>query len=128
MKKTFSLVLAAVLCISMLVGCSCRHVWRDATCVTPYGEDSVTPVEITFKTSAASKNIDSSTKSAVKMVLKYPMCNATTGVFEVTIENQKGAELPETGGIGTSIFYVLGSLLVVGCGIVLISKRRMMNK
>ncbi len=35
MKKTISLVLAAILCISMLAGCSCRHVWRDATCVTP---------------------------------------------------------------------------------------------
>jgi len=41
------------------------------------------------------------------------------------INNTQGAELPSTGGIGTVIFYVLGSLLVVGCGIVLISKRRM---
>jgi len=46
---------------------------------------------------------------------------------EVTgkILNEKGSVLPSTGGIGTVIFYVLGSLLVVGCGIVLISKRRM---
>ena len=54
--------------------------------------------------------------------------NAETGVFEVTIENQKGSELPETGGIGTVIFYVLGSLLIVGCGIVLISRRRTLDK
>lgn len=54
--------------------------------------------------------------------------NHETGVFEMTIENQKGSELPETGGIGTMIFYVLGTLLVVGCGIVLISKRRMENR
>ncbi len=40
------------------------------------------------------------------------------------INNKKGAELPSTGGIGTVIFYVLGSILVIGCGIVLISKRR----
>lgn len=44
------------------------------------------------------------------------------------ILNQKGAVLPSTGGIGTIIFYVLGSLLVVGCGIVLISKRRMESR
>ena len=47
------------------------------------------------------------------------------GTFEVTVENKAGSVLPSTGGIGTVIFYVLGSLLVVGCGIVLISKRRM---
>ncbi len=41
------------------------------------------------------------------------------------INNKKGAELPSTGGIGTIIFYTLGSLLVIGCGIVLISKRRL---
>lgn len=41
-----------------------------------------------------------------------------------TVTNESGTELPSTGGIGTVIFYVLGSLLVVGCGIVLISKRR----
>lgn len=45
----------------------------------------------------------------------------------VVVENQKGTELPSTGGIGTVIFYVLGTLLVVGCGIVLVSKRRMNN-
>ena len=36
-----------------------------------------------------------------------------------------GAQLPETGGIGTTIFYVLGSILALGAGIVLITKRRM---
>ena len=43
----------------------------------------------------------------------------------VEVVNEQGVELPSTGGIGTVIFYVLGALLVVGCGIVLISKRRM---
>ncbi|MBR3126379.1 MAG: LPXTG cell wall anchor domain-containing protein [Mogibacterium sp.] len=43
------------------------------------------------------------------------------------IVNTKGTELPSTGGIGTTIFYILGSLLVAGCGIVLISRKRMEN-
>lgn len=47
------------------------------------------------------------------------------GVVKVKIVNEKGTTLPETGGIGTVIFYVLGTLLVVGCGIVLVSRRRM---
>ncbi|MBQ6314180.1 MAG: isopeptide-forming domain-containing fimbrial protein [Mogibacterium sp.] len=47
---------------------------------------------------------------------------------KIVIENAQGTVLPGTGGIGTTIFYVLGSLLVVGCGIVLISRKRMQNK
>jgi LPXTG-motif cell wall-anchored protein len=43
----------------------------------------------------------------------------------VKIKNQKGAELPSTGGIGTTMFYVVGSVLVIGAAVVLISKRRM---
>ncbi|MDD7288263.1 MAG: LPXTG cell wall anchor domain-containing protein [Clostridiales bacterium] len=33
--------------------------------------------------------------------------------------------MPETGGIGTTIFYVLGAVLVVGAGVVLVTKKRM---
>lgn len=47
------------------------------------------------------------------------------GVYTIKVTNSSGQELPMTGGIGTTIFYVLGSLLVVGCGIVLVSRRRM---
>lgn len=43
----------------------------------------------------------------------------------LVIQNDKGVVLPDTGGIGTVIFYVLGSILVIGSGIVLISRRRM---
>jgi fimbrial isopeptide formation D2 family protein/LPXTG-motif cell wall-anchored protein len=41
------------------------------------------------------------------------------------IENKKGAVLPSTGGIGTTIFYVVGAILVIGAGIVLVTRRRM---
>jgi LPXTG-motif cell wall-anchored protein len=43
--------------------------------------------------------------------------------FEV--ENHPGVELPSTGGIGTTMFYVVGSVLVIGAAVLLISKRRM---
>ena len=39
--------------------------------------------------------------------------------------NQKGATLPSTGGMGTTLFYVFGAILVLGGGVVLISRRRM---
>ncbi len=51
--------------------------------------------------------------------------NAATGEFEITVVNQKGAELPTTGGIGTTIFYVMGTVLVITAGVVLVTRRRM---
>ena len=49
----------------------------------------------------------------------------STNVGEVEIENNSGTELPSTGGIGTTIFYVLGSILVIGAVVLLIAKKRM---
>jgi len=41
------------------------------------------------------------------------------------IVNNSGTVLPSTGGIGTTIFYVVGSILVVAAGVLLITKKRM---
>ena len=49
----------------------------------------------------------------------------TTVVEEVGIENNSGTELPSTGGMGTTIFYVFGSILVIGAVVLLITKKRM---
>lgn len=43
----------------------------------------------------------------------------------VQITNQSGSELPSTGGIGTTIFYVVGSILLVGAAVLLITRKRM---
>ena len=51
-----------------------------------------------------------------------------TGVAEITVENHTGSELPSTGGIGTTIFFAAGGVLVVGSGIALIAKKRMKNR
>lgn len=47
-----------------------------------------------------------------------------SGIVATDIENNKGAELPETGGMGTTIFYVLGAILVLGAGGLLIARKR----
>ena len=52
----------------------------------------------------------------------------STGVVSANIENQAGAQLPSTGGIGTTIFYVLGSVLVIGAAVLLVTKKRMSTK
>ena len=43
----------------------------------------------------------------------------------IVVVNQKGTELPATGGMGTTLFYIIGSILVIGAGIVLVAKKRM---
>lgn len=47
----------------------------------------------------------------------------TTVVAE--INNKSGAQLPSTGGVGTTIFYVLGGILAVGAAVLLVTKKRM---
>ena len=42
----------------------------------------------------------------------------------VEAENNSGTTLPSTGGIGTTIFYVSGLIMVLGASIILISRRR----
>ena len=41
------------------------------------------------------------------------------------IENKSGTTLPSTGGMGTTLFYVLGSVLVIGAVVLLVAKKRM---
>ena len=45
--------------------------------------------------------------------------------MNVTVANNQGTTLPETGGIGTTIFFVLGGVLVIGAGVLLIVRLRM---
>ena len=75
--------------------------------------DGNTAAEYKFKNPATANSTDINWEEAE--MVEHP--------FE--IENKQGTELPSTGGIGTIIFYTLGTILVVGCGIVLVSRRRM---
>ncbi|WP_442879047.1 SpaA isopeptide-forming pilin-related protein [Catenibacterium sp.] len=47
-----------------------------------------------------------------------------TVVEKVEVQNNKGSILPSTGGMGTTLIYVVGSILVLASGIVLFSKRK----
>lgn len=42
-----------------------------------------------------------------------------------TVVNEAGSVLPSTGGMGTTIFYVIGMILVIGAGVVLVTRKRM---
>lgn len=57
-------------------------------------------------------------------VLPFGDIDDNTGGFAFDVANYTGALLPRTGGIGTTIFYVVGCALVVVAGVLLVLKRR----
>lgn len=48
--------------------------------------------------------------------------------LSITVKNNKGAALPSTGGIGTTLFYVIGGVLMAVAAVLLVTKKRMNNK
>ncbi len=83
----------------------------------PAGYNKAEDVTFTISFSATTKKFASNNPNVV--------LDSDNNVFNTTIVNQAGTKLPATGGIGTVIFYVLGTILLIGCGVVLVSKRRM---
>ena len=49
----------------------------------------------------------------------------TIAATALVVVNKAGTELPSTGGVGTTIFYVLGSVLVLGAVVLLVTRKRM---
>ena len=62
----------------------------------------------------------------VKIVANEGADNTLTyTTVKAEVNNNSGAQLPSTGGIGTTIFYVVGGLLVVAAGVLLVTRKRM---
>ena len=45
-------------------------------------------------------------------------------ISQIEVENLTGSALPSTGGIGTTIFYVVGGLLMLGAVVVLVTRKK----
>ena len=56
---------------------------------------------------------------------EYGNAIAADASLGIKVLNQSGTLLPSTGGMGTTIFYVLGSILAVGAIVLLVTKKRM---
>ena len=68
------------------------------------------------------KNVDGEVISGQDKVFTI---NLAEGSATTNIVNKSGSQLPETGGIGTTIFYVVGVILMLGAGVLLVTKKRM---
>lgn len=60
--------------------------------------------------------------------VKVEKNGALTDVTQVDVENKTGTVLPSTGGAGTTMIYLVGAVLVLGSGVVLVTKRRVKGK
>lgn len=67
--------------------------------------------------------VTNSEEENVEKVLTMVATSNTT-LQASTIINRSGNEMPETGGMGTTIIYALGAILFLGAGIVLIARRK----
>ena len=80
----------------------------------------VAPIKVTIDNSGTVRYATKTTADG-----QYGTDVSADASLGIKVLNQSGTELPETGGIGTTIFYVLGSILVIGAVVLLIAKKRM---
>ena len=98
---------------------------------TYYLEETKAPVGYNKLTDPITVVIDCGTLptkagESVSYTVKYG--NTTAADHIVRVENKAGVELPSTGGMGTTLFYVIGGGLMVAAIVLLVTKKRMENK
>ncbi|MDY5559365.1 MAG: isopeptide-forming domain-containing fimbrial protein [Candidatus Heritagella sp.] len=84
---------------------------------TPDGYNTIAPVTFTLTFNAGTKTFVVSDNEKIVV--------GADNKLDTTIINKAGATLPSTGGMGTTLLYVIGSVLVVGAAVLLIVKKRM---
>lgn len=93
---------------------------------TPAGYNSIDPIEFTITADHEILSDNPQLKSLTGGDVFTG--EASTGAVTAEIENKSGSTLPETGGMGTTLFYVIGAILMTGAAVLLITKKRMESK
>jgi fimbrial isopeptide formation D2 family protein/LPXTG-motif cell wall-anchored protein len=69
--------------------------------------------------------VDDTNSSTYTMTLDGPsISELQKTVKDTELDNTKGTELPHTGGIGTTIFYIVGGILLIGAAVILVARRK----
>ena len=101
--------------------------YRLTETTTPAGYNTIDPIEftITAEHDVLSDNpgLTSLSGNATTGELTFTS-NMTDGSLSADVVNKAGSTLPETGGIGTTVFYAGGGVLVLLAIVLLIAKRR----
>lgn len=100
--------------------------------VTPEGFNTIDPIKFTINFTAPDRGVITGEETCIWDLVSDTLEVSESGngfslggIFSANIINQSGSLLPSTGGIGTTIFYVVGGILVVAAGILLVTKKRM---
>lgn len=95
---------------------------------TPDGYNTIKPIEFTinatYDTDSADPQLTKLSGDVTSGVAKFD-ANKADGSLKADIVNRKGSLLPSTGGMGTTILYIIGSILVLVAAVLLITKKRM---
>ena len=107
-------------------------VYKLTETVTPTGFNTIDP--ITFTVTADHKVVWGASDQRNDILTSLTGTTSTgeitftadkqAGSLTANVINKEGTILPSTGGIGTTIFYVVGAILMIGAGVVLVSRRR----
>lgn len=99
---------------------------------TPDGYNTIDPITFTV---TATHDIEWTTKSRTEVLGTFKgdkvsgdiklTASKEQGKLSTDVVNKSGSLLPETGGIGTTIFYIVGVVLVLGAGVLFVTKKRM---
>lgn len=103
--------------------------------VTPANYNTISPItftvnathEIEWDSISTRDNVLTSLTGDKKVGEITFSVDKTAGTLTTKVINKIGTTLPGTGGIGTTIFYVIGGGLMVAAAILLITKKRMEN-
>lgn len=94
--------------------------------ITPAGYNSIEPIKFTVN---ADHEIETDNPQLIELKGGDKFTGSVDkGSLTISIQNRMGSTLPGTGGIGTTIFYVVGGGLMVAAAILLITKKRMENR
>ena len=103
-----------------------NYVLEEST--TPDGYNTIKPIEFTidadYDKEADDPQLTKLSGDVTSGVAEFD-ANKADGSLKADIVNRKGSLLPSTGGMGTTILYVIGSILVLVAAILLITKKRM---
>lgn len=81
--------------------------------------------QTTTKTTVYLDENGNTTNTQTEKTIEVKVDIANIAATAVVVVNKAGTELPSTGGMGTTVFYVLGAVLVLGAVVLLVTKKRM---